>query len=132
MYELGYSEFGRTDAGRGHCGARIHGLHRALAEERRAHPQDDLISGLAQYISGNRDPLRFKRADELDLNRKDNPLHTFGLGTHYCLGAPLARLELQVLFKILFQRWPDLRFSDEIEFSEGFVIRGLKSLPIEF
>jgi cytochrome P450 len=104
----------------------------ALADEGRAHPQDDLISGLAQYISGNRDPLRFKRADELDLNRKDNPLHTFGLGTHYCPGAPLARLELQVLFKILFQRWPDLRFSDEIEFSEGFVIRGLKSLPIEF
>jgi unspecific monooxygenase len=84
------------------------------------------------YISGNRDPLRFERADELDLNRKDNPLLTFGLGTHYCLGAPLARLELQVLFKILFQRWPDLRLSAEAEFSQGFVIRGLKSLPIEF
>jgi len=84
------------------------------------------------YISGNRDPLRFERADELDLNRNDNPLLTFGLGTHYCLGAPLARLELQVLFKILFQRWPNLRLSDEMEFSEGFVIRGLRSLPIEF
>lgn len=84
------------------------------------------------YISGNRDPLRFERADELDLNRKDNPLLTFGLGTHYCLGAPLARLELQVLFNILFQRWPALRLSDEAEFSQGFVIRGLKSLPIEF
>ena len=84
------------------------------------------------YISGNRDPLRFEHADELDLNRKDNPLLTFGLGTHYCLGAPLARLELQVLFKILFRRWSDLRLSDEVEFNEGFVIRGLKSLPIEF
>ena len=84
------------------------------------------------YISGNRDTLRFESADELDLNRKDNPLLTFGLGTHYCLGAPLARLELQVLFKILFQRWPDLRLSDEIEFSEGFVIRGPKNLMIEF
>jgi cytochrome P450 len=84
------------------------------------------------YISGNRDPLRFERADELDLNRKDNPLLTFGLGTHYCLGAPLARLELQVLFKTLFKRWPDLRLLDEVEFSEGFVIRGLKSLSIEF
>src|SRR5687768_9117264 len=84
------------------------------------------------YISGNRDPLRFERADELDLNRKDNPLLTFGLGTHYCLGAPLARLELQVLFKILFQRWPDLHLADKVEFSEGFVIRGLKSLPVEF
>jgi len=68
----------------------------------------------------------------LDLNRKDNPLLTFGLGTHYCLGAPLARLELQVLFKTLFQRWPDLRLLDEVEFSEGFAIQGLKNRPIEF
>ena len=84
------------------------------------------------YISGNRDPLRFERADALDLNRKDNPLLTFGLGTHYCLGAPLARLELQILFKIMFQRVPNLQFAGEANFSNGFVIRGLKNLPIGF
>jgi len=84
------------------------------------------------YISGNRDPRRFEHADTLDLNRKDNPLLTFGLGTHYCLGAPLARLELQILFKILFQRLPNLHSAGEASFTKGFVIRGLKKLPIGF
>lgn len=84
------------------------------------------------YISGNRDPLRFEHADALDLRRKDNPHLTFGLGTHYCLGAPLARLELQILFRILFQRLPDLSLAGEPSFSKGFVIRGLKNLPIGF
>ncbi len=84
------------------------------------------------YISGNRDPLRFERPDEFDLTRLDNPLLTFGLGTHYCLGAPLARLEMQVLFKTLFQRLPNVHLAGEIEFARGFVIRGLKSLPIGF
>ena len=84
------------------------------------------------YISGNRDERRFERADTLDLSRKDNPHLTFGLGTHYCLGAPLARLELQILFRILFQRLPDLHLVGEANFSKGFVIRGLKNLPIGF
>jgi unspecific monooxygenase len=84
------------------------------------------------YISGNRDPRRFERADTLDLSRKDNPLLTFGLGTHYCLGAPLARLELQILFRILFQRLPNIHLAGEASFNQGFVIRGLKNLPIGF
>jgi unspecific monooxygenase len=84
------------------------------------------------YISGNRDPRRFERADFLDLNRKDNPLLTFGLGTHYCLGAPLARLELQILFTTLFQRLPNLHLAGDASFSKGFVIRGLNNLPIGF
>ena len=84
------------------------------------------------YISGNRDPRRFERAEKLDLSRKDNLHLTFGLGTHYCLGAPLARLELQILFRILFQRLPDLHLAGEASFSKGFVIRGLKNLPIGF
>ena len=84
------------------------------------------------YISGNRDSQCFEQADTLDLNRKDNPLLTFGLGTHYCLGAPLARLELQILFKILFQRLPDIHPAGEATFDTGFVIRGLKELPVGF
>ena len=84
------------------------------------------------YISGNRDSLCFAGADTLDLNRKENPLLTFGLGTHYCLGAPLARLELQILFKILFQRLPNLYAMEESIFNAGFVIRGLKELPVGF
>ena len=84
------------------------------------------------YISGNRDPQCFERADMLDLRRKDNPLLTFGLGTHYCLGASLARLELQILFKILFQRLPNIHPAGESVFNSGFVIRGLKDLPVGF
>ena len=84
------------------------------------------------YISGNRDERRFERADTLDLSRKDNPHLTFGLGTHYCLGAPLARLELQILFRILLQRLPNLHLAGDANFSKGFVIRGLKNLPIGF
>jgi len=84
------------------------------------------------YISGNRDQRRFERADRLDLSRTDNPLLTFGLGTHYCLGAPLARLELQILFTTLFQRLPNLHLAGEASFNKGFVIRGLLNLPIGF
>ncbi len=84
------------------------------------------------YISGNRDPLRFERADHLDLTREDNPLLTFGLGTHYCLGAPLARLELQILFKTLLQCLPDVHAAGKAEYAKGFAIRGLKSLPIKY
>ncbi len=84
------------------------------------------------YISGNRDSLRFERADQFDLARRDNPLLTFGLGTHYCLGAPLARLEMQVLFGTLLRRLPNVHLAGEAEFARGFVIRGLTSLPIGF
>ncbi|MBL8100300.1 MAG: cytochrome P450, partial [Anaerolineales bacterium] len=84
------------------------------------------------YISGNHDEKRFDRAGELILSREDNPLLTFGLGTHYCLGAPLARLELQVLFSVLFNRLPNLQANGDAVFSKGFVIRGLTDLPIKF
>lgn len=89
-------------------------------------------SAALMYISGNRDPRRFDHADHLRLTREDNPLLTFGLGTHYCLGAPLARLELQTLFSVLFKRLPDIRPDGEAEFSKGFVIRGLSNLPVAF
>ncbi|MBL8063105.1 MAG: cytochrome P450 [Anaerolineales bacterium] len=82
------------------------------------------------YISGNRDEARFTQPNDLLLTREDNPLLTFGLGTHYCLGAPLARLELQVLFSVLFTRCPNVRAAGEAEFAKGFVIRGLNKLPV--
>lgn len=83
------------------------------------------------YISGNRDNSRFANPDQLDLTRQDNPLLTFGMGSHYCLGAPLARLELQIVYKNLFQRMPDLQLVGSPVFSDGFVIRGLKELPVQ-
>lgn len=82
------------------------------------------------YISGNRDEARFTDPNKLDLTRKDNLLLTFGLGTHYCVGAPLARLELQTVFRILVERMPGLQLAAEPKFTEGFVIRGLRELLI--
>jgi len=82
------------------------------------------------YISGNRDADRFIQPNDLILSRADNPLLTFGLGTHYCLGAPLARLELQVLFSALFQLCPNVKPAGEAHFTKGFVIRGLSDLPV--
>ncbi|WP_045234499.1 cytochrome P450 [Deinococcus pimensis] len=85
------------------------------------------------YASGNRDPRRFTRPDELVLDRDEGPHLTFGLGIHYCLGAPLARLELAVALHGLARRFPDLRLArpeEEPRFGKGFVIRGLTRLDV--
>ncbi len=82
------------------------------------------------YISGNRDESAFTSPNDLDLARKDNPLLTFGLGTHYCLGAPLARLELQTVFRTLLEGLPELKLVREPKFTNGFVIRGLSELLV--
>ena len=84
------------------------------------------------YASANRDPARFARPDELDLRRDPNPHLTFGLGTHWCLGTPLARLEMQVALHALARRYPRLRLAQAAPavYGGGFVIRGLTALPV--
>jgi len=85
------------------------------------------------YASANRDPRKFEAADTLDLARDPNPHVTFGLGIHFCLGAPLARLELQIALPALARRFPDLHLADEsapLEYGPGFVIRGVQRLPV--
>ncbi len=84
------------------------------------------------YASGNRDPRKFERPDELVLERSPNPHLTFGLGIHYCLGAPLARLELALLLKAVLERFPKLRVDEaSLEYGGGFVIRGISRLEVE-
>lgn len=86
------------------------------------------------YASGNRDPRRFEGPDALDLSRDPNPHLTFGLGRHYCLGAPLARLELALSLRALVRRVPGLRLADPDalpEYGGGFVIRGLSRLAVQ-
>jgi cytochrome P450 len=84
--------------------------------------------------SANRDPGRFPAPDVLDIGR-DRPNLGFGHGGHYCLGAPLARLEAKVAFEALLGRYPGLRLAvgrDDLAWAhgDGLVLRGLVSLPV--
>ncbi|MEV7276932.1 cytochrome P450 [Streptomyces sp. NPDC093111] len=84
------------------------------------------------FGSANRDPARFgPTADRLDLTRADNPHLTFGAGIHYCLGAPLARLELTAVFGELLRRAPGLRLAAPPVWKPGYVIRGFEELLVE-
>ncbi|MFD3538808.1 cytochrome P450 [Streptomyces sp. NPDC058662] len=85
------------------------------------------------FGSANRDPARFDAPDTLDLLRADNPHLTFGAGIHYCLGAPLARRELEASFgALLAEGVPPLRLVEEPRWRDGYVIRGLEELLVEF
>ncbi|OEJ40092.1 cytochrome [Streptomyces agglomeratus] len=83
------------------------------------------------FGSANRDPAVFGRPETLDLARADNPHVSFGAGIHYCLGAPLARLELAASFGELLRRAPAMRLVAEPRRRPGFVIRGLGELLVE-
>ena len=81
--------------------------------------------------SANRDPQVFDHPDQLDVGRRDNNHVAFGRGIHFCLGAPLARLEGRVAIEVLLERYPSLRLeSDRPAFRSSIVLRGLERLPV--
>lgn len=82
------------------------------------------------FGSANRDPAAFDRPEELDVRRSPNPHVSFGAGIHYCLGAPLARLELQLSFGILLRRIPTMQLVAEPDWKPGYIIRGLRQLRV--
>lgn len=89
---------------------------------------------IISLAAANRDPIRFAQQDDLDIGR--DPRHlAFGHGIHFCLGAPLARVEGQIGFTSLLRRFPQLRLAVPVEelhwdHGDGLVLRGLSQLPI--
>ncbi len=96
-------------------------------------PRGELVLGVIG--SANRDETHFTAPDTLDLAREPNRHLSFGLGAHYCLGAPLARLEAQIAIMTLLHRWPNLRLavpSQALRWRRNAFLRGLQALPLAF
>ena len=74
--------------------------------------------------SANRDASVFERADDMDLTRDPNPHIGFGAGIHFCIGAPLARMEMATSLPVLFERFPKLRLESQPSRRPTFVLRG--------
>jgi cytochrome P450 PksS len=94
-------------------------------------PQGSMV--FAALASANRDDRQFPNPDKLDLAREPNRHLAFGLGIHYCLGAPLARLEGQIAISTLLRRAPHLQLAvppKQLRWRKGLVLRGLAGLPV--
>ncbi|MGY1707532.1 cytochrome P450 [Geodermatophilus sp. SYSU D00697] len=96
-------------------------------------PRGEMV--LLAVAAADRDPDRFPSPDRFDVDAAGPGHLAFGHGVHYCLGAPLARLEGQVAFTALLERLPDLALAvpeDELRWSVSGVLRGVRALPVTF
>jgi len=83
--------------------------------------------------AANRDPERFIDPDQLDICRQDNRHLAFAWGSHFCFGAPLARLEGQIVFETILRRIPNLKLEPgPVKWRENLGFRGLTTLPVKF
>ena len=80
--------------------------------------------------SANRDESVFERADEMDITRDPNPHIGFGAGIHFCIGAPLARMEMQTALPLVMSRFPTMELQGEPESRGTFVLRGFARVPV--
>jgi hypothetical protein len=105
-------------------------------------PQDTMLGGkqirkgqavIAVMGAGNRDPDRFPDPDRLDIARTDNRHLAFGWASHFCFGAPLARIEGQIALQAIVRRLPDLALEPgPLVWRDNLGLRGLMSLPVTF
>lgn len=94
-------------------------------------PAGDTV--LLSLASANRDPETFADPDKFDVHRRENPHVSFGHGIHYCLGAPLARMEAQIAIDTLFRRFPSIALAvpaTELCWRPSFRTHSLRSLPV--
>jgi cytochrome P450 PksS len=94
-------------------------------------PGGALVYGV--LASANRDATQFEEPDRLDVGREKNKHLAFGQGIHYCLGAPLARLEGQIALRTLLDRRPGLKLAvprESLRWKSGLNLRGLEALPV--
>ena len=80
--------------------------------------------------AANRDPARFPNPDHFDPTRTPNPHVSFGAGIHFCVGAPLARLELEIAIPLLFQRLPKLALTEKPLYRDTYHFHGLEKLNV--
>jgi len=86
---------------------------------------------VAILIAANRDPSVFARPHHFDVTRQPNPHLSFGFGTHFCLGAPLARMQARMAIEELFARFPDMRLAtDELVWRPSALLRRRESVPV--
>jgi cytochrome P450 len=89
----------------------------------------DLVNTI--IASANRDPRRFSNPDSFEITRNEGRHLGFGMGIHFCIGAPLVRLEAEIVFETILRRFPKISLATEsLEWQEHPVFRGLKSLPV--
>ncbi len=90
---------------------------------------------LLRYDSANRDPAQFQNPESFDIDRANAPAHiAFGYGIHFCIGALLARKEMEVGFKVLLARLKNIRLDpcNDYRHQPNMMLRGLKQLQISF
>lgn len=95
--------------------------------------QGDVV--LPSLLAANRDPDVFDSPNTFDITRDPNPHVAFGMGIHYCLGAPLARLEGQIAIRALLARYPNLRLNtrvDHLQWNENLLLHGMKAMPVAY